>query len=125
MRLGIRLLVWVSNAVLAVSLAGVALLRLGPPPWHFEFDGVKQPSILDASDDTVRVRLLDAATGRPLARVPDSVDGVQVVLCSTPPCPPLRTHWAGRTDAIGWIALPRTVIGNSTMVRTPAHGGDI
>jgi hypothetical protein len=45
------------------------------------------PSILDGRGDSVRVRLVDAATARPLAHMDVTVQSDDGIVCITAPCP--------------------------------------
>jgi hypothetical protein len=84
-----------------------------------------RPPILRGAGDTLRVRLLDAATGRPLAGAAVTVYSDNGIRCDRAPCPTNGRTWQGRTGATGWLALPRTEIQQTVSVSTPTRYGDL
>ncbi len=84
-----------------------------------------RPSILQAQGDTLRVQLVDALSAEPLADAPVQVWSDNGVRCIRAPCPTGARSWSGRTDAGGWLRLPRTALQAASSVETPAHAGDL
>lgn len=79
------------------------------------------PLLADPAD-TVRVQLVDRASGRPITDSEVEVYSDNGIRCVTTPCPTNGRSWHGRTDADGVVALPRTAIDAVSHLGTPTHG---
>jgi hypothetical protein len=83
------------------------------------------PSILHVKGDAVRVRLVEALSGRPVANANVEIWSDNGLRCIQPPCPTNTKQWRGNTDAAGLVLVPTRVLQRSTTVRTPAGEGDL
>ena len=87
--------------------------------------GSNGPSIRDAKEKELRVRLLDARTTRPIAGTGVTLFSDNGIRCEQAPCPTNGKEWKGRTDAAGYVTIPRTAIQFVTSISTPTHSGDL
>jgi hypothetical protein len=83
------------------------------------------PSLLNVIGETVRVRLLDASSDRPLSNADVELWSDNGVRCIKAPCPTNGTQWTGRSDAAGDVVIPTSVLQPVTTIRTPTHEGDL
>ncbi len=101
-------------AVLALlSLAGVSSACAQRP--------AARPSILRAPAGMVRVRVLDAASTRPLAGVEVGLWGDNGIRCIRAPCPTDASSWKGQSDAAGFVMIPTAVLRPNTTIEAPGH----
>jgi hypothetical protein len=82
-------------------------------------------SILHAKGDSVRIGLLDAVSGRPIANTDVELWSDNGVRCVQAPCPTNGQEWAGRSDASGQVVIPTSAVQAVTAVKTPGHEGDL
>jgi hypothetical protein len=82
-------------------------------------------SILDARERQLRVRLLDARTTRPIAGTDVTVYSDNGTRCVVAPCPTNGKEWKGRTDAAGYVTIPRRAIQFATTISTPTQSADL
>jgi len=108
-------------SILAISLALLSIVPLACSPKR---EG-GAPSILHVAAETARVRLLDAASGRPVANADVEVWSDNGIRCVQAPCPTTGRRWTGRTDAIGQVDLPTSALQAVTVVKTPGYEGDL
>jgi hypothetical protein len=90
-----------------------------------ESSGQGAPSILDVKADAVRVRLLDASTGRPIANADVKLRSDNGVRCIQPPCPTNVRQWTGRTDAAGGVIVPTRILQPVTTINASRYEGDL
>jgi hypothetical protein len=109
------------SAVLATSLVLVSMV----PVACSQDPGDGSPSILHAKGDSVRVGLLDAVSGRPIANTDVELWSDNGVRCVQAPCPTNGQGWAGRSDASGQVVVPTSAVQAVTAVKTPGHEGDL
>jgi hypothetical protein len=83
------------------------------------------PSILHAKGETVRVRLLDASSGRPIANADVELSSDNGIRCVQAPCPTNGKEWRGRSDAAGQVMIPTSTLQAVTSITTPGHHGDL
>jgi hypothetical protein len=88
-------------------------LAVQDPPRH---------PILRGAGDTIRIRLVDAATGRPIADSEVEVYTDNGIRCVTAPCPTDGLTWRGRSDAQGVVAVPKSAVNVVAHIGTPRHG---
>jgi hypothetical protein len=87
----------------------------------------------DALDDThsspsageMTVKLLDAYTTEPIANSDVHVVSDNGIRCRAAPCPTETVTWSGRSDARGYVAIPRVLVNVNTSVATPFHNGEL
>ena len=84
-----------------------------------------QASILDAKGPQVRVRLLDAASGRPVTSTAVRLYSDNGIRCVTRPCPTNGMEWRGASDGDGYVVIPTRVLQFETSVGTKRHFGDL
>lgn len=85
----------------------------------------RSPSILDVKEKTVRIRLMDALSALPISNNDVRVYSDNGIRCSMPPCPTNGMEWKGRTDAGGYLVVPRAMLQAATSITTRAHEGDL
>ncbi len=83
------------------------------------------PPILRAGGQTVRVRLVDGSSARPLANAAVEIWSDNGIRCFRAPCPTNGTRWQGHADAAGVVVIPRAVLQASTSITTPGYEGDL
>jgi hypothetical protein len=86
--------------------------------------GVAQPPaapIYQDGADTLRIQLIDAASGEPLANAEIEVYSDNGIRCARAPCPTDGRPWRGRSDDRGVVALPASVLDVVNHIRTAAH----
>ncbi len=103
----------------ALALAAVLAL-LGTAPAQAQ----RRHSILQAGGGSVRVRLLDERS-KPLANAPVEVWSDNGIRCIRAPCPTNGRKWQGRTDAAGFVVVPRSELQASTTITAPGYAGDL
>jgi hypothetical protein len=110
-----------TSAILASSLVLAEIVAVACSPERAEH----APSMLHAKGESVRVQLLDVASGRPIANAEVEVSSDNGVRCVQPPCPTNSQQWTGRSDASGQVVIPKTALQAVTTVKTPGHDGDL
>ncbi len=105
-----------------IPYAVVALALLAATPLAAQRPA---PPILRARGETVRVRLLDGSSARPLANVPVEIWSDNGIRCFRAPCPTNGTRWQGHADAAGVVVIPRAVLQATTSITTPGYDGDL
>ena len=82
-------------------------------------------SILHASGDSVHVRLLDAATAKPIASTDVEVQSDNGIRCIKAPCPTDGKQWKGTSDADGRVTIPKSALNTTAHIKTAAYDGDL
>jgi len=75
------------------------------------------------NSETVRVKLLDAFSGKIISNSDVEVSSDNGIVCRHAPCPTNDKHWIGRSDANGYVVIPTNILQWKTYVSTPAHRG--
>ncbi|MEO5596529.1 MAG: hypothetical protein ABIQ97_05230 [Lysobacteraceae bacterium] len=70
---------------------------------------------------TIRVTVLDSATGKPIAAAEVSIHSDNGVRCIQAPCPTNAMDWKGFTDAAGMFKLPKKILQQSTTITATGH----
>lgn len=71
--------------------------------------------------DIIRVTVLDAASGKPIAKTEVHVYSDNGVRCIRAPCPTNAKDWKGHTDGNGVFKLPSTVVQQSMTLTATGH----
>ena len=88
--------------------------------------GSKEPvSILQASGDSVRVQLLDAATAKPFANAEVELWSDNGIRCIKAPCPTDGKQWKGTSDANGRVTIPKSTLNTTANIKTASFNGDL
>jgi hypothetical protein len=82
-------------------------------------------SILHASGESVDVRLLDAATAKPIANTAVEVQSDNGIRCIKAPCPTDEKQWNGTSDADGRVTIPRSALNTTANIKTAGYDGDL
>jgi hypothetical protein len=82
-----------------------------------------QSSILEVNSETVRVKLLNASSGKIISNSDVEVSSDNTIRCIRAPCPSNAKQWSGRSDAKGYVVIPTNILNISTHISTPAHRG--
>jgi len=82
-------------------------------------------SILDAPERLLHVQLRDARTTRPIAGTEVTVYSDNGTRCVVAPCPTNGREWKGKTDASGYVTIPRSAIQFATSISTRTHSADL
>jgi hypothetical protein len=104
---------WVVTAAIVSALAGGL------------YQQRRGNSIRDARERQLRVRLVDARTMRPIAGSEVTVYSDNGTRCIAAPCPTNGKEWKGRTDAAGYVTIPRSAIQLATNISTRTHSADL
>jgi hypothetical protein len=112
---------FLSSVVVGTSLVLVSMVTVACS--RDPADGAA--SILHAKGDSVRIRLLDAVSGRPVANVDVELWSDNGIRCVQAPCPTNGQAWTGRSDAAGQVVVPTSAVQAVTSVRTPGREGDL
>ncbi len=70
---------------------------------------------------TIRVTVLDSASGKPVAAIEVRIHSDNGVRCITAPCPTNAMDWKGFTDAEGMFKLPKKILQQSTTITATGH----
>jgi hypothetical protein len=88
--------------------------------------GSKEPaSILKAPGDSIHLRLLDAATAKPLANAEVEMWSDNGIRCIKAPCPTDGKQWKGTSDAAGGVTLPKSALNTTANIKSAAYTGDL
>jgi hypothetical protein len=109
------------SAVVASSLVLVSMVTVACSGDR----GDGSASILHATGDSVRVRLLDAVSGGPIANAEVELWSDNGIRCVQAPCPTNGQQWSGRSNAAGQVMFPTSALQAVTAVKTPDHEGDL
>ncbi len=82
-------------------------------------------SILHASGDSVYVRLLDAATAKPIANTEAEVQSDNGIRCIKAPCPTDGKQWKGTSDTDGRVVIPKSALNKTANIHTAKYDGDL
>ena len=82
-----------------------------------------QSSILQVKSETVRVRLLDAFSGKIISNSDVEVSSDNGIRCIQAPCPTNNKQWRGKSDANAYVVVPTNILQQNTSISTPAYGG--
>ena len=86
----------------------------------------KEPvSILKAPGDSVHVRMLDAATAKPIANTDVEMFSDNGIRCIKAPCPTDGKHWKGTSDADGRVTIPKSALNTTANIKTATYDGDL
>jgi hypothetical protein len=77
------------------------------------------PDILHVTGEHVRLRLVKARSGAPIANADVTLDSDTGVRCIRAPCPSRSADWTGRSDGRGEVEVPTRVLHASTVVSAP------
>jgi len=78
--------------------------------------------ILQAPGSEVRIRVMDAFAGAPLAATEVRVTSDNGIRCVQAPCPTDGATWTGRTDSTGLVTVPKSAFDVETWLETDDHG---
>ena len=103
----------------------IALVLSTPAVGLYQQGQNGRQSIRDAKEKELRVQLLDARTTKPIAGTEVKVYSDNGIRCEQPPCPTNGKEWKGRTDAAGYVTIPRTAIQVVANISTSRHSADL
>jgi hypothetical protein len=103
-------------ATCALAVAACARTQMGSG---------ESESILHASGESVDVRLLDAATAKPIANTAVEVQSDNGIRCIKAPCPTDAKQWKGTSDANGRVTIPRSALNTTANIKTAGYDGDL
>lgn len=75
-----------------------------------------------ASKGVLKLRLVDAKTGKPLSGAQITVLAGHIIYCATVPCPEGRKVQTFKTDPAGVLALPRSLLQGKISIRLSGPG---
>jgi len=97
--------------LLAIGLALPSIGNAQPPA----------APIYQDTADTLRIRLIDAASGQPLRNAEVEVYSDNGIRCVRAPCATDGRTWRDHSDDRGVVAFPASALGAVNHIRTPAH----
>ena len=113
--------------MLRSNVFAIALLAAVSLPAGFGFArSSQQPSdsrssILQAKSETVRVRLLDAFSGKIISNSDVGLSSENTIDCRHAPCPSNANQSRLRSDANGYVLIPANILNVSTHISAPGY----
>ncbi|MEO6210621.1 MAG: hypothetical protein ABIQ10_10905 [Gemmatimonadaceae bacterium] len=92
---------------------------------HAQVPAGTEQSILAAKGDSVRVRLYDVTTAKPIASTDFELTSDNGIRCIKAPCPTDGKSWKGESDAKGEIVIPRSALNTTASITSASYHGDL